>query len=41
MHDHRHRSAITRQYEYRDAMTLLADFWAEVDTALKERGALP
>jgi hypothetical protein len=41
MHDHRHRSGKTRQYEYRDAMTLLADFWAEVDTALKERGALP
>lgn len=27
--------------EYRDAATLLADFWTEVDAVLKERGVLP
>jgi len=27
--------------EYRDAATLLADFWAEVDAVLKEQGVLP
>jgi hypothetical protein len=39
--DHRHRLRTTRPYEYRDAVTLLADFWAEVHAVLKERGALP
>lgn len=40
-HDHRHRLQTTRPYQYRDAATLLADFWAEVDAVLRERGALP
>jgi len=40
-HDHRHRSGMTRHCQYRDAMTLPADFWAEVDAVLKARGALP
>ena len=39
--DHWHRFSATRPYEYRDAATLLADFWAEVDAVLKERGVLP
>ena len=39
--DHWHRLGATRPYEYRDAATLLADFWAEVDSVLKERGGLP
>jgi hypothetical protein len=39
--DHRHRLQVIRPYEYRDAATLLADFWAEVDAVLKERGVLP
>lgn len=39
--DHRHRLMSVRPYAYRDAATLLADFWAEVDSILKERGALP
>jgi hypothetical protein len=39
-HDHRHRLGMTRHYEYRDAMTLPADFWAEVEAVLKERGVL-
>jgi hypothetical protein len=38
--DHRHRLRTTRAYEYRDAATLLADFWAEVYAILKERGEL-
>ena len=39
--DHRHRLRSIRPYAYRDAATLLADFWSEVDAVLKERGALP
>lgn len=39
--DHRHRIRAVRPYEYRDAGALLADFWAEVDAVLKERGVLP
>ncbi len=30
-----------RPYEYRDAATLLADFWATVDAVLRERGVIP
>jgi len=37
-HDHKHRLKTVRPYEYRDAAALLADFWAEVDAILKERG---
>jgi len=39
--DHRHRIRTVKPYEYRDAATLLADFWAEVDAVLKEKGVLP
>ena len=39
--DHRHRMQTIRPYEYKDASTLLEDFWYEVDAALKERGAMP
>jgi hypothetical protein len=39
--DHWHRLLNIRPYEYRDAATLLADFWAEVRAFLKERGVLP
>ncbi len=38
--DHRHRIRTVKPYEYRDAATLLADFWAEVDSVLKERGVI-
>ena len=41
LRDHRHRLKTIRPYEYQDAATLLADFWAEVDAVLKERGLLP
>jgi Family of unknown function (DUF6516) len=39
--DHRHRLMSTTAYEYRDATTLLEDFWAEVYAVLQERGAWP
>jgi hypothetical protein len=38
--DHRHRLRTIGHYEYRDAATLLADFWQTVDAALRERGVL-
>ena len=38
--DHRHRMDEAQPYKYRDAATLLADFWAEVDRYLKEKGIL-
>jgi hypothetical protein len=41
VHDHRHRLRTIRPYAYRDAVTLLVDFWAEVYAVLKERGELP
>jgi hypothetical protein len=40
-HDHRHRLGTTRTYEYRDAASLLADFWTEVISVLRERGVHP
>jgi hypothetical protein len=39
-HDHRHRHRTIRPYEYQDAATLLADFWAEVEAVLKEKGVM-
>src|SRR5919202_902866 len=39
--DHRHRRRKIRAYEYRDAATLLADFWTTVDAVLRERGVIP
>jgi hypothetical protein len=39
--DHRHRLRTIKVYEYRDAATLLADFWTAVDEALRERGVIP
>jgi len=38
--DHRHRRDQAQPYKYTDAATLLADFWAEVDRYLKEKGVL-
>jgi hypothetical protein len=40
-HDHKHRLRTIRPYDYVDAATLLADFWAEVDAVLKQRGVIP
>jgi hypothetical protein len=39
-HDHRHRLKTVRPYDYRDAATLLADFWTDVDAVLKARGVI-
>jgi hypothetical protein len=36
--DHWHRGDRIRSYEYRDAVTLVEDFWKAVDAVLKERG---
>lgn len=38
--DHKHRFRTIRPYDYTDAGKLLEDFWAEVDSVLRERGAL-
>lgn len=40
-HDHKHRLRTIRPDAYKDAATLLADFWTEVDAVLKELGARP
>ncbi len=39
-HDHRHRLKTVKVYAYKDAATLLEDFWEMVDKILKERGVL-
>jgi hypothetical protein len=45
--DHRHipvkpgYQRTIRAYEYRDAATLLAEFWGTVDAVLRERGVVP
>ena len=39
-YDHRHRLKAVRPYEYRDAETLLADFWKTVDAVLREKGVI-
>jgi hypothetical protein len=38
--DHKHRLRTIRPCDSEDAATLLADFWAEVDGVLKERGVI-
>ena len=38
--DHKHRLRTIRPYDDKDAATLLADFWHEVDSVLKEKGVL-
>ncbi len=40
-YDHRHKGQRVRFYDYKDAATLLTDFWTEVDLILKERKATP
>ena len=36
--DHKHRLRTIRPYEYRDAASLLENFWKAVESALAERG---
>jgi hypothetical protein len=38
--DHKHRMETVRPYRFKDAATLLEDFWAEVDKLLKEKGVI-
>ena len=38
--DHEHRMGSVRTYDYQDAATLLADFWAAVDKVLREKGVI-
>jgi len=39
--DHKHKGKRVRFYDYQDAVTLLTDFWKEVDLILKERRPAP
>lgn len=39
-YDHRHRMDRVRPYRFRDAVTLVEDFWVEVDRFLKEKGVV-
>jgi hypothetical protein len=39
--DNAHPVARQKRDEYRDAATLLADFWTTVDAVLRERGVIP
>jgi hypothetical protein len=36
--DHKHRLRTVRPYDYREAATLMADFWAEVEALMREKG---
>jgi hypothetical protein len=40
-YDHKHKGKRVRFYDYKDAMSLLADFWKEVESILKERSTAP
>jgi len=39
-HDHKHRVRTVKPYEYTDAVSLVTDFWTEVDKVLKEKGII-
>lgn len=38
--DHKHRMETVRPYRFKDAATLLEDFWTEVDRLLREKGVI-
>ena len=40
-YDHKHRLRSVGAYDYRDAATLLADFWSEVEIVLQEKDTVP
>ena len=40
-YDHKHKRKRVRFDEYKDAMSLLADFWKEVESILKQRSTAP
>ena len=37
-HDHKHRLRTVRPYDYTDAAALLAAFWNEVESVMREKG---
>lgn len=37
-HDHKHRLRTVKAYDYRDAASLIADFWSEVETVMRVKG---
>jgi hypothetical protein len=38
--DHKHRMDTVRPYRFKNAATVLEDFWAEVDKFLREKGVV-
>lgn len=38
--DHKHRLETVRLYRFKDAATLVEDFWAEGDKLLEEKGVI-
>lgn len=39
--DHKHRLRTVRPYDYRDPADLIADFWAAVESVMREKGVWP
>ena len=39
-YDHKHRLQTVRPYRFQDPASLLEDFWAEVDSVLKQKGVI-
>jgi hypothetical protein len=39
-YDHKHRFQTVRPYQFKDPASLLEDFWAEVDSVLKQKGVI-
>jgi hypothetical protein len=39
-YDHKHRFQTVRPYQFKDPASLLEDFWAEVDSVLKQKGVV-
>lgn len=38
--DHKHRLRTIRPYDYKDAASLMTDFWSEVESVMREKGVL-
>jgi hypothetical protein len=39
-YNHEHRFQAVRPYQFKDPASLLEDFWAEVDSVLKQKGVI-
>jgi hypothetical protein len=37
---HKHRFQTVRPYQFKDPASLVEDFWAEVDSVLKQKGVI-